>query len=96
MSKYGELILVLTEARKLLALPGNDFVWSSWENADAALAEIDGFLIDLQRNVPPDKLTLDVLFAPTGPIQEVSLSSGWSKRFLELAERFDRAIAKCA
>jgi len=30
------------------------------------------------------------LFAPTGPIQEVSLSSGWGQEFLELAERFDK------
>ncbi len=96
MSKYSELILVLKQARYLLALPGNDFAWSSWENADAALAEIDDLLSDLRRDILPDKLTLTVLFAPTGPIQEVSLSSGWAKPFLELAERLDSAITKCA
>jgi hypothetical protein len=31
------------------------------------------------------------LFAPTGPIQEVSLSSGWGDMFLELAKRMDAA-----
>ena len=34
-----------------------------------------------------------MLFAPTGPIQEVSLSSGWGDVFIELAERFDDAMA---
>jgi hypothetical protein len=36
---------------------------------------------------------IEVLFAPTGPIQEVSMSSGWSREFLRLAERFDEAYA---
>jgi hypothetical protein len=37
---------------------------------------------------------LIVLFAPTGPIQEVSISSGWGNEFLDLAERFDRAVQR--
>ncbi|HEX8181606.1 MAG TPA: hypothetical protein VF525_18845 [Pyrinomonadaceae bacterium] len=36
---------------------------------------------------------MEVLFAPTGPMQEVSLSSGWGEEFLALAERFDEAMA---
>ena len=36
---------------------------------------------------------MQVLFAPTGPIQEVSLSSGWENDFIELANRFDDAVA---
>ena len=31
-----------------------------------------------------------MLFLPTGPIQEVSLSSGWGDAFVALADRFDR------
>ena len=31
------------------------------------------------------------LFLPTGPIQEVSLSSGWGDEFVALADRFDLA-----
>ncbi|MET7426496.1 hypothetical protein [Dactylosporangium sp. NPDC005555] len=34
-----------------------------------------------------------ILFAPTGPIQEVAISSGWGDAFLELADRFDAAMA---
>jgi hypothetical protein len=34
---------------------------------------------------------MSVLFAPTGPIREVSLSSGWAEESLALAERFDAA-----
>ncbi|WP_194814929.1 hypothetical protein [Nocardia sp. XZ_19_385] len=34
--------------------------------------------------------TLVVLFAPTGPLQDLSISSGWAERYLELAARFDQ------
>ena len=30
----------------------------------------------------PERLEVNLLFAPTGPIQEVSMSSGWSDIFL--------------
>jgi len=87
------LLSVLEEARELLAADANDFSWSSWQNRDDALDEIDTLLSELPSGVAPRALTLHVLFGPTGPIQEVSLSSGWGDAFVELAERFDDAMA---
>jgi hypothetical protein len=86
-----ELLNVLRQARALLALPGNDFAWSSWEDAAAALAELDRHIATIESGQLPPRLDLSVLFAPTGPIQEVSLSSGWGDEFLALAARFDAA-----
>jgi hypothetical protein len=83
---------VLGEVRVLLARPGNDFSWSSFQDTAAALAEFD----DLTRRVRDDgavPFALAVLFAPTGPIQEVALSSGWGDDFCTLADRFDAARA---
>jgi hypothetical protein len=87
----GELVDVLREARGLLALPGNDFAWSSWTDAPAALTELDRQIAALEAGQLPPRLDLAVLFAPTGPIQEVSLSSGWAHEFLTVAARFDAA-----
>ncbi len=88
-----KLIAVFVEARRLLALPGNDFSWSGWQDYDDALAEIDHALAELRAGNPPVDLSLDVLFLPTGPLQELSLSSGWGDAFLELADRYDAAMA---
>ncbi|MGJ6962824.1 hypothetical protein ACSDR0_13030 [Streptosporangium sp. G11] len=90
MTAHPDLPHVLGEVRALLARPGNDFAWSSWEDADAALAEIDAAIarIGVGRRIPRGFATL---FAPTGPIQEVALSSGWSDEFLALADRFETA-----
>ncbi|WP_165246529.1 hypothetical protein [Paludisphaera soli] len=87
----GELRDVLLDARMWLARPDANFDWSSWSDAEAALREIDGMIAALELGRVPSRLTLCVLFAPTGPIQEVSLSSGWGDEFLTLAERFDAA-----
>ncbi len=87
------LIRVLRDTRSLLALPDNDFLWSSWKNAEAALRDIDDFIEKIKSGVKFNEKDLVVLFAPTGPIQEVSLSSGWGERFLALAHRFDIALA---
>jgi hypothetical protein len=91
---HAKLVEVLREARSLLAIPGNDFAWSSWADAAAALTELDQHIATIEKGELPPELDLTVLFAPTGPIQEVSLSSGWADEFLALAARFDRAAAR--
>jgi hypothetical protein len=82
---------VLRSAAELLSLPANDFAWSSWANQAAAVAEVEAVLALVEAGELPDRTSVSVLFAPTGPIQEVSLNSGWADTFLQLAERYDRA-----
>jgi len=86
MERLQKLITILSETRAFLAREGNDFSWSSWKDQSQAISEIDSIIRDLENGSVPD---IRVLFAPTGPIQEVSLSSGWGHEFIELAERFD-------
>src|SRR5262245_41444106 len=89
-----ELADILRQARELLARPGNDFAWSSWEDTSAALAELDRQIAAVESGQLPPQLDLAVLFGPTGPIQEVSLSSGWGDEFLAVAARFDAAAER--
>ncbi|MBM4779347.1 MAG: hypothetical protein GQE15_16695 [Archangiaceae bacterium] len=82
------LSAVLREVRERLQRPGNDFTFSSWENQADALAELDLRIAELDAGNRPD---VSILFAPTGPLQEVAIHSGWGDAFLELANRFDAA-----
>ncbi|MFI4891809.1 MAG: hypothetical protein ACIAQ0_00030 [Phycisphaerales bacterium JB058] len=88
------LLDVLTRTREALAKPANDFSWSGWNDRAEALAEIDGLIEVIRSGSLPERQRMEVMYAPTGPIQEVSLSSGWSKLFLELANQFDAAMRK--
>ena len=85
------LLDIFQRARDLVARPENDFAWSSWRDAEHALEEIDGIISQLRHGDIPDQFAMSILFAPTGPMQELSLSSGWGNRFLQLASEFDEA-----
>jgi hypothetical protein len=86
------LLAILHEIHRLLILEGNDFAWSSWADAKAAEDEMNDHIRRIESEDYSRLLDLKVLFAPTGPIQEVSISSGWSDEYLDLAERFDTEI----
>ena len=87
------LIHVLEAAIELISLPDNDFCWSRWEDEEQAKSELLGLVSTLKSGVLPERLKLAVLFAPTGPLQEVSLSSGWAEPFLKVAEKYDEVEA---
>jgi hypothetical protein len=91
----AELAAVLTDARAMLASDGNNFACSSWwKSAADALREVDRLIGALESGEHPRRLDLEVLFAPTGPIQEVSASRGWGAPFHALATRFNAALLK--
>ena len=92
MANVRELVTVFEEARTLVVRPENDFSYSGWDNASEALNEIEPILAKLRRGELP-QYGLSILFAPTGPLQELSLSSGWGDEFCQLADRFDAAMA---
>jgi hypothetical protein len=91
----AELVAVLRDARAMLASEGNNFACSSWwKSAADALNEVDRLIAALESGEHPRRLDLEVLFAPTGPIQEVSASRGWGAPFLALARRFNAALPR--
>jgi hypothetical protein len=89
MADLSGLLAVMTEMRRLVALPDNDFAWSAWRDHQAALADMDWAIVALTQGAVSN---LSWLFAPTGPLQDVSLNSGWGAEFLALAARFDAAM----
>lgn len=84
---------VLAASIELVSLKDNDFSWSSWGDAATAVAELQMHLDSLAKPGRPDVKGMSVLYAPTGPMQELSLSSGWGEPFIKLASYFDSAEA---
>ena len=88
-----QLVLLLRATNELIALPDNDFSWSSWGDAITASAEIAGLLLKAESGHITEA-DIAFIYAPTGPLQELSLSSGWAETFLKVAERYDSIAAK--
>jgi hypothetical protein len=85
------LVDVLAASIELVSLEANDFSWSSWKNGDHAVAELRGILEQVRAGSVPAKVSVGFLFAPTGPLQELSMSSGWAQTCLTLADHYDAA-----
>jgi hypothetical protein len=89
----AELASVLLEAKAILTHPEDDSPAVPEEDVQLVL-ELDGLLAALQGSELPRRFDIEILFAPTGPIQDASLRDGWGDAFLALAERCDAAVAR--
>ena len=89
MPNYHQLIDVFEKAREYVLRDDNDFSWSGWDGVDEAIEEVDAILATLRNRRLIAEAT--ILFLPTGPLQELSLSSGWGDEFIALANWFDEA-----
>ena len=87
-----EVIGILQEVKHIIELPDTDVAWSRYTSAEEAANDIDQHIERLRRGDLSKIEDLTLLFAPTGSLQEISISSGWGEGFLYLAARFDRAI----
>jgi hypothetical protein len=71
-------------------------MWSSWWDTEHALREVDQLSADLESGVALPAGQIGVVFAPTGPMHELAVSSGWSAAFGDIADEVDAALAVAA
>ena len=83
------LLSVLAVTKELLLRSKNEG-WPD-ESPNEAAQEIDRIIshvFEPQQN-PLPQFAL-ILYAPTGPIQEIAMSNGWHDAYLALSEEYDR------
>ena len=88
----SSLLRVLERCRELVANSENSD-WSCMDVPDI-LESLDAGLNAVNAETRPDVDELTLLFLPTGPLQETSMSNGWTGEFLTLSSEFDALIAK--
>lgn len=93
-SARNELLRILGETRAWLARPGTNFDYYTWDSTEEALREFDALVAGFASGRSADDSEVALLFSPTGSMQELSMSSGWREEFLDLARRFDEALAR--
>ena len=81
--------------KNLLLLPGTDFLWSNYDNAQQLIQKLDCLVYELEQSERSAAEQLLFLLAPTGAIQEISLQSGWGNEFLAIAEVLETELKAC-
>ena len=57
------------------------------------ILELESEIERIKNSKAADAKRIGFLFAPTGPIQEISIDNGWGDEFLRLSEIVDRCTA---
>ena len=86
------IIEILETVKDLILEPKTDISWSIFDSKDDVILEIDSHIQKLKLQDFSKIKDLILLFTPTSDFQEISLSSGWSDRYLTISETFDVAI----
>ena len=83
-----KLLSVLTATSVFLSRSKEDG-WANEDPVEAAkkVNDMIAHLFDQTNHSLPEYW--DILFAPTGAIQEIAISNGWSKEYMKLAEEYD-------
>jgi hypothetical protein len=89
------VVRVLEDVLKIVETRTQNVDWAGgwWDEAGDMVADLRDHLSRLRRADTSRMDELRTLFLPTGPLQDVSISSGWGTRYVELAARFDAASA---
>ena len=90
----AEAIKQISRLKILLSLPTTNVIWSNYNSADEAIKDLE----DIEKGLKgSDKNAVDrlcFLLAPTGSLQEISISSGWENEYLEIATALEKLVGK--
>lgn len=87
-----QLVNVLEEVKEIICDADNDLIWSRFKSEDELISELDNHILIISKE---DFSTIDdliILFGPTAALQEISISSGWGRLFIHVADKFDIAM----
>jgi hypothetical protein len=92
--KLDELIQVLHQVITYYRLPDTDVCFSRYDMTEDAIKDMQSIIDSLKNNELSVLDKLSLLFAPTGSVQEISMSSGWGEEYIEISSHVDRLIAE--
>ena len=87
-----QLLDILEQVLKRI-VDDSDVVWTRFDTPAALRAELASYSEQLEKGHFSCLRQLDLLFAPTGSLQEHSISNGWEEEFIRLSALFDSAYA---
>jgi len=83
-------IIKIIELVKNKVSDSSDVAWTSYDSAKQFRDDLDTYITRPKANDKSCLEDLNILFLPTGIIQENSISNGWAGEYISLADRFDK------
>lgn len=83
---------VVVDVAALVETRPQDLDWTRWADQPTMVADLRDHIRRLRACDASRLDELRLIFAPTGSLQEASISSGWAETYLLLAARFDSAV----
>ena len=90
--KVANLITILNKIKAIIEKNTTSVAWSRFESKEEVISKLDNHIERIQSHKFNKMWDLVILFAPTGSLQEISISNGWEDVYLVLASEFDTAI----
>jgi len=86
------LIDILDKIKEIIRTRDTDMTWSIIDTKEDLLRKIDNYILKFQNNDFSSIEQLIGFFLPTGDLQEIAISSGWSEEYLSISKKFDDLI----
>lgn len=84
----------IIETIKTKITSDTDLMWTNYNSSEELIAKINLNSILLEENKKAGLEFFQLLFLPTGTLQEISIQNGWSEEYLKLAAEFDSIYEK--
>jgi hypothetical protein len=84
-----ELLEIVNEVITICEVSPQYVDWAGYRDQDELLADLRDHASRLRSGDTSRLPELRVLFLPTGPLQDISVDSGWADKYMRLAGRFD-------
>lgn len=96
INKMSNLLEVkrIIEIIKSKIIIDTDLMWTHYNSSEDLIVEINLNSILLEENNKAGLEFFQLLFLPTGTLQEISIQNGWSEQYLILAAEFDSIYEK--
>ncbi len=88
----SNLIALIEKIKDLVNKQGTNVLWTHYDSKEEVINELERHIMLLHKEDFSKINELILLFAPTSDLQELSISNGWGKQFLVIAEKFDKII----
>ncbi len=85
-----ELVALLERAKGHID-SSEESIWAGLSPAESGM-DLTIAIEALRNNEAVDRDQLRMHFAPTGPLQETSMMSGWTDEYMEISSHFDALI----